>query len=91
MKFPIEKPPPVRRAPPEAREDQWPWRIGSEYPPDLQQACQVWFRHAEAYLLEFHDIQGWCGQSCAGRSDGLRVQHAELDQAWKSELRQNTT
>eukprot|EP00959_Pyramimonas_sp_CCMP1952_P445605 9329568-Pyramimonas_sp.AAC.1 len=39
-KFPIEKPPPVRRAPPEAREDQWPWRIGYEYPPDLQQACQ---------------------------------------------------
>eukprot|EP00959_Pyramimonas_sp_CCMP1952_P079802 1668520-Pyramimonas_sp.AAC.1 len=26
-KFPIKKPPPVRRAPPEAREDQWPWQI----------------------------------------------------------------
>eukprot|EP00959_Pyramimonas_sp_CCMP1952_P246989 5162141-Pyramimonas_sp.AAC.1 len=26
-KFPIEKPPPVRCAPLEAREDQWPWQI----------------------------------------------------------------
>ncbi|CAK0807367.1 unnamed protein product [Prorocentrum cordatum] len=55
LKFPIEKPPPVRPAPPEAPASEWPWTMGVALPVDLGEACAAWFQHAETYLAEFHD------------------------------------
>eukprot|EP00959_Pyramimonas_sp_CCMP1952_P362979 7601014-Pyramimonas_sp.AAC.1 len=72
MKFPIDKPVPVRPAPTERARSSWTWRPGDELPLDLQAACQLWFRYVEEYLLEFHGITFRRSAAYSGRAEGLR-------------------